>query len=63
MKKRCNVRYCRHPATDTWALVPVCEEHYGEIRLEQIRYYRGKINADERLTLQAIQHLTPWGRR
>lgn len=63
MKKRCNVKHCRMPATMTWALVPICEGHHADIRAEQMRYYAKKIESDERYTLKTIQHLTPWGRR
>lgn len=59
----CKVKECTNKANETWALVPICEEHKHKIIIEQRRYYTKYIGAEERTTLNAINHLIPWSKR
>ncbi|MEB3103065.1 hypothetical protein [Ferviditalea candida] len=60
---KCQYPNCRHPASVTWALVPVCQEHWKSIYLETVQYYRKAISREQRVVYAEIESLTPWQRR
>ncbi|MDF1511449.1 hypothetical protein Gp_5 [Bacillus phage vB_Bacillus_1020A] len=65
--ERCKVPECRKEVHDTWALVPLCKEHYEDMKIETHRYYHGKgglkISHEEREIFHSIAHEIPWARR
>lgn len=57
---------CRYPgcfcdAVITYALVPICIEHYLKITQETAMYYEGRLDRyAERRHLLKINHMIPW---
>lgn len=49
-------------ATKTWALIPLCEAHYHEIRSETMDYYKKRITYEDRKAYHRISHRIPWSR-
>lgn len=59
----CKCPDCESEATQTWALVPLCQDHFEAVKKETDLYYR-KISAySARLTYMSIVHLIPWSRK
>ncbi|MNI91177.1 hypothetical protein D3C73_1488000 [compost metagenome] len=54
---------CKAVATETWALVPVCQDHHGEIEKETKHYYQKRIAYDARIAYKRIIPLIPWARK
>lgn len=64
---KCKVLGCSGEQYKTWGMVPLCKEHYEDIKLETHRYYNGKggskITREEREIFHSIAHLIPWAER
>ncbi|WP_019536566.1 hypothetical protein [Paenibacillus ginsengihumi] len=60
----CKYPSCTRKATSTFALVPLCGDHYDDIHAETIRYYRvtTKMQYAEREHYLKIAKLIPWSR-
>lgn len=62
--RKCRYPHCHQDVHKTWALVPLCKEHYESIAKETQRYYQGqgrqKISDDERAYYHTIKPLIPW---
>ncbi|CAH1054069.1 hypothetical protein [Paenibacillus pseudetheri] len=55
--------HCHSVATHTWALVPLCQEHFETVKKETELYYKKRIAYAARLTYLSIIHLIPWSRK
>lgn len=64
MFEGCKYPDCDKRARKTWALVPLCDEHYEAIRSETAWYYKGTTNATyaDRTEYMKIAKLIPWSR-
>lgn len=63
-KTRCRYPGCNTSPRMTWALVPLCVEHWENIKIETNRFYkRGNSRNYEQMRPHylKIAHLTPWG--
>lgn len=60
----CKFPDCRNEAYKTWALVPLCKEHYESIKLETEMYYNGegknRLSYSEREIFLSIKPHIPW---
>lgn len=54
---RCKMPKCRGIATKTWAMVPICDSCYEDIKTETNLYYRRKIPMDERICHKQLQYV------
>lgn len=67
MSNVCKFPGCNKPSYKTWALVPLCKEHYGGIVEETKHFYSNqasqKIYDDERFIFHSIKHHIPWARK
>ncbi|OMF95059.1 hypothetical protein BK146_16930 [Paenibacillus sp. FSL R7-0333] len=60
----CMYPRCKEAASQTWALVPLCEGHRQEISAETALYYsKGSMTYHERARYMRILHLIPWSRK
>lgn len=61
--EHCKCPNCHSAATHTWALVPLCQEHFEAMKRETELYYKKRIAYAARLTYISIIHLIPWSRK
>lgn len=61
---RCKYPGCRKRGRKTWALVNLCEEHFGAIRDESRRYYNSlaSVKYSDRVEYLKIARWIPWSR-
>lgn len=60
---KCHYPHCKKLANRLWALVPLCDQHYEDIRDETKLYYErpgASIKYEERTEYLKIAHLIPW---
>lgn len=61
----CKYPSCHIDATHTWALVPLCQEHYEAIKTETETYYTSSMKGHElerRPQYMQISRLIPWSK-
>lgn len=61
--EHCKCSDCRSVATHTWALVPLCQEHFEEVKKETELYYKKRIAYAARVNYLSIMYLIPWSRK
>lgn len=61
--EECRCPNCNSAATHTWALVPLCQEHFEAVKQETHLYYKKRIAYSARLTYMSISFLIPWSRK
>lgn len=59
----CQYPDCKAAATETWALVPLCEHHREAVRAETAQYYNRRITYHMRHFYMGIMPLIPWSRK
>ncbi|MEH7249208.1 hypothetical protein V7114_20825 [Neobacillus niacini] len=66
MTQKCKYPNCHQAATNIWALVPLCPDHFQGVVEETERYYNNNLRNRtmfERKIYNEIQPLTPWGKK
>lgn len=61
--ERCNYPGCNKVATESWALVPLCEDHYLKIQAETNFYYNPtsvRMKYEDRTEYLKIAEQIPW---
>lgn len=60
----CRIPGCKEAASQTWALVPLCEDHRKEIAAETQIYYKNQaMTYQSRVRYMKIVPLIPWSRK